>query len=640
VTTLRDVRAAVRRVPRHGVGYGALRYLRDGEIAGLLRSAEPPEVIFNYWGQLDQVFSSSAAIRPAHVPAGATRSPRQTRSYVFEVSAGVIDARLQVLWTYSSNLHAQETIERLVAGLRQTVSHVTALPEHTRASLKTPVDFPLADVTQAELDGIVAKGGPVADIYPLSPMQEGMLFHRLYEADESVYGQQFAVRLNGPLDPVAFQEAWEAVVARHDILRTGFFWQRRERPLQVVRERATLPWTFEDWRGLSSDEQEARLVERLRADERRGFTFEQPPLMRIGLVRLQDEQWHVLWTSHHIVLDGWSMPIVVRDVLTAYAAEREHRAAYAAQGQHRAPWTGKPAARYGDYIAWLQRQDAAKAEAFWRHALDGFQTPSLVAGSHALAQAAASVPSRQFLRTQLPGALVEALQQLGTEQHITMNTWCAGAWALLLAHCTRQRDVAFGTVVSGRPADLADAETIPGLFINTLPLRLKVLPGTPAVSWFAECQRRQVEARDYEYSSLARIQNWSAVPAGTPLFDTLFVYENYPVEHAWREQSELRVEQASASVQTNFPLAIEVAGRGSDLGITVAIDTARVSPALGGFIRDGFEAVLSRVLAAPDITVGALLDGLDEFAVGDTRQLRSGRRESLQSLRRAATRSS
>jgi non-ribosomal peptide synthase protein (TIGR01720 family) len=625
VAALRDVRAAVRRVPRHGVGYGALRYLRDGEIVGLLRSASPPEVIFNYWGQLDQVFSASAAVRPAHVPAGATRSPRQTRSYVFEVSAGVIDGRLQVLWTYSSNLHAPETIERLAAALRQTVSRLSALPDHTRASLKTPVDFPLAEVTQAELDGIVAEGGPVADIYPLSPMQEGMLFHRLYETDESVYGQQFAVRLRGPLDPISFQQAWDAVVARHDILRTGFSWKRRERPLQIVRERATLPWTFDDWRGLTSDEQEARLLERLRADERQGFAFEQPPLMRIGLVRLQDEQWHVLWTSHHIVLDGWSMPIVVRDVLTAYAAQREHRT----------PWPGRPAARYADYIAWLQSQDATKAEAFWRRALDGFQTPSLVAGSHAAGQAAAS-PAQPHqvlvLRTQLPATLVEALQQLGAGQHITMNTWCAGAWALLLAHCTRQRDVAFGTVVSGRPADLPDAGTIAGLFINTLPLRLKVLPGTPAVSWFADCQRRQVEAREYEYSSLARIQSWSAVPAGTPLFDSLFVYENYPVEQAWREQTELRVEQASASVQTNFPLAIEVAGRGSELGITVAVDSARVSPTLAGFVRDGFEVVLSRVLATPDITVGALLDALDEFSLGDTRSLRSGRRASLQAL--------
>jgi hypothetical protein len=480
-------------------------------------------------------------------------------------------------------------------------------------------------VTQTELDAIVAEGGPVDDIYPLSPMQEGMLFHRLYESDESVYGQQFAVRLNGPLDPDAFRQAWEAVVARHDILRTGFSWQRRERPLQVVRERAALPWTFEDWRDLTGDEQEARLAERLREDERRGFTFEAPPLMRLGLVRLRDEQWHVLWTSHHIVLDGWSMPIVVRDVLAAYAAAR---------GPHLA-WTGKPAARYGDYIAWLQRQDAAKAEAFWRHTLDGFQTPSLLSAAQTPASPAAA---RQFLRTKLPASLVEGLQQLATEQHMTMNTWCAGAWGLLLAHCTRRRDIAFGTVVSGRPADLPDAETIPGLFINTLPLRLTVLPGTPALSWFAECQRRQVETRDYEYSSLARIQSWSAVPAGTALFDTLFVYENYPVEHAWREQSELRVEQASASVQTNFPLAIEVAGRGSDLGITVAVDAARISPALAGFIRDGFEAVLSRVLATPDITVGGLLDALDALGVADNRQAQSSRRESLQALRRAGSR--
>ncbi len=627
VATLRDVRATIRRVPRYGVGYGALRYLRDDQIVDPLREAAAPEIIFNYWGQLDQVFSASAAIRPASVPAGPSRSWRQARSHVFEISASVVDARLQVFWGYSADLHEAATIERLAADLQRTVRRLCALPEQARANLKTPADFPLAEISQPELDRIVAAGGPVADIYPLSPTQEGLLFHRLYETDGAVYSQQFAVRLNGPLDPAAFQQAWADVVARHEVLRTGFFWERRERPLQVVRERAMLPWTIEDWRDIPSDEREVRLLARLAADQRLGFTVEQPPLMRLDLVRLADDQWHVLWTSHHLVLDGWSMPIVVRDVLMAYAAQRAGVP----------PWPAKPAARYADYIAWLQQQDASKAEAFWRRMLDGFQTPSLLSTPPADATV---TPAREFLRAELSAPLVEALQQLGTERHVTMNTWCTGAWALLLAHCTRRLDVAFGTVVSGRPVDLAGVETIPGLFINTLPLRLKVPPGTPAALWFAECQRRQVETRDYEYSSLARIQALSALPSGTPLFDTLFVYENYPVDGAWQEQSDLRVEQASAVALTNYPIGIEVAGRGAELVVSITIDTTRIGSALAAFIRDGFEVVLSRLLAGPDDRLGALLESLDEHAqradAQRTKDLHATRQDALRRLRRGA----
>ena len=627
LAALRSVRAAVRRVPRYGVGYGALRHLRTDAAVQPLGKAAASEIIFNYWGQLDQVFASSAWVRPAAVPLGPPRARRQDRSYVFEISASVVDARLQIGWTYSINLHEPQTIDQLAGDLRDAVSRLAALPDEARATLKTPADFPLAAIAQLELDRIVAEGGPVADIYPLSPLQEGLLFRRLLDSEPEAYTQQFAAHLVGPLDPLAFRRAWDATVERHDVLRTGFVWQRRDRPLQVVRDRAAIAWTVDDWRGIDSARQDARLQDHLDADRHRGFDVERPPLMRVGLIRLADDRWHVLWTSHHLVLDGWSMPIVIGDVLRVYAAVRDGRPA----------WTEPPAARYADYIAWLQRQDGARAEAFWRRTLDGLRAPTIVAAPRRDTGAAGPL-ERETLRAAMPASLVGGLQRLGSSHGITMNSWFAGAWALLLAHCTRRDDVVFGAVVSGRPADLAAVEAIAGVFVNTLPLRTQIAPTRAAIAWFAECQRRQVEAREYEYASLARIQGWSALPAGTALFDTLFVYENYPVEQAWRGQTELRLERASAAAWTSFPLGIQVAGSGSDIVVTIDVDRARVPSALGRFVRDGFEAVLSRVVAEPDGRVGTLLERLDELALGPdsngVRQLRGARQQSLQALKR------
>jgi amino acid adenylation domain-containing protein/non-ribosomal peptide synthase protein (TIGR01720 family) len=625
LATLRDVRADLRRVPRHGVGYGALRYLGEGEPARALRLAPPPEIILNYWGQLDQVFGTGGPIRPATAPVGPWRSPRQVRAHALEVSAGVVEGRLRLSVVYGSELHAAATVERLLDELRGELLQVASLPASARAALLTPADFPLADLTQDELDVLAAEGAP-ADAYALSPMQAGLLFHRLYDPDGALYLQVFGARLAGALDPEAFRAAWEATVARHDILRTGFLWERGERPLQVVRERAALPWSYADWRGLEPGEQEARLDLRLAEERHHGFDLGRPPLMRVSLVRLADERWHVLWTSHHIILDGWSMPLLVRDVLVAYAARR----------QGREPWSAPPPARYADYIAWLRRQDEARAEEYWRLALDGLRAPTLVGTRDVPPGAAAG--AREILRAELPAALAEGLQRLGAAHGLTANTWFAGAWALLLAHWTRQSDVVFGTVVAGRPAEIAGLEQVPGLFINTLPLRMRVTPGLSALAFFAACQRRQVEAREHEFVSLARVQGWSALPTGTPLFDSLFAFENYPVEHAWREQSELRLEQADALAVTSFPLTVEVAGARSGLVLSVALDPGRVTPALGLFARDGFEALLSRLLSAPGQTLGELLDGLDEWAAGHgaagSGRRRDARQASLRRLRR------
>src|SRR5215475_15660651 len=259
----------------------------------------------------------------------------------------------------------------------------------------------------------------VEDIYPLSPVQQGMLFHALYDPKASMYLEQKTCALHGDLDVSAFERAWQRVVERHSVLRTAFVWQGLDEPMQVVRQKVKLSWTREDWRGLSPEEQQAQSSAFLQTDRSRGMELSKAPLMRLGLFRLADDTYQFFWTHHHILLDGWSLPILFKEVFAFYEAFR--------QGADLRLENGRP---YRDYIAWLQRQDLSRAEAFWRNELKGFTTPT------PLWVSPDSSPSHREIygdgRLALSEQETVALQSLAQRHQLTLNTLAQGAWGLLL----------------------------------------------------------------------------------------------------------------------------------------------------------------------------------------------------------------
>ncbi|HZF12149.1 MAG TPA: condensation domain-containing protein, partial [Thermoanaerobaculia bacterium] len=427
----------------------------------------------------------------------------------------------------------------------------------------------------------------------LSPMQQAMLFHSLLAPGSGVYVVQLALRLTGPLDVLALERAFQHVVARHGILRTAFHWEDLEKPLQVVYRAVDLGIARESWRGLDLAEQQARLARYLDADRERGFELTAAPLMRLALFALGSGVHQLVWTQHHLLVDGWSRGQLLAELFTAYRQ-------FAAGSE---PWEERPRG-FDAYIAWLQEQDLEEAEAFWRRALAGFTSPTFVAGGDEK-----SGPTYRESRRQervLSGETTAALREVARRNRLTLNTLVQGAWALLLARASGSGDVVFGTTVSGRPADLPGVESIVGPFINTQPMRVEVAPERRLVEWLAGLQERQVEMRLYEYAPLVEVQRWSELPSGVALFDHLLVFENLPLQSELAKRvPELQISEVTANELTNYPLNVVVVP-GQELSLTILYDSGRFEASAVARILEHLAGLLATFAADPDRAVGEL----------------------------------
>ena len=594
--SLKAIKEQLRGVPDKGVGYGLLRYLAGEEAAARLAALPQPRITFNYLGRFDRQFDGAALLVPATESAGAAQDPCAPLANWLSIEGQVYGGELSLHWSFSWEMFAEATVQRLVDDYARELH---ALIEHCCQEGNvgaTPSDFPLATLRQEQLDRLPL--ALIEDIYPLSPMQHGMLFHSLYEQASGDYLNQLRVDVHG-LDPARFRAAWQAALDSHDILRAGFLWQGDlEQPLQVIHKHLELPFAEHDWRGR---EALAEALDELAASERRrGFELEHAPLLRLVLVRMDEERYHLVYTHHHILLDGWSSAQLLGEVLARYTGEQAER-------------TG---GRYRDYIAWLQAQDKRVSEAFWKEQLAELLEPTRLA--QAVAAEREQVGSGQFQRS-LPPARTARLKTFAQRHAVTLNTLVQAAWSLLLQRYTGQDTVVFGATVAGRPAELAGIERQIGLFINTLPVVATPQPGMRLTDWLQEVQARSLALREQEHTPLFEIQRWAGL--GEALFDSLLVFENYPVAEALEKGSPggVRFGSVSNHEQTNYPLTVAL-GVGDSLSLQYSYDRQAFSDAaveqldrhlvnlLEGFV-DNAERTLVE-LSLLDAEERALIDSL------------------------------
>jgi len=405
----------------------------------------------------------------------------------------------------------------------------------------------------------------IEDIYPLSPMQEGMLFHALRDGKDDAYVNQLAVELRG-VTPAQVREAWQAASARHAVLRTGFVWQLLSGPAQqIVYRQLDVPIVEEDWRGRfgrrAGSDLDAALADAAQGERAIGFDVSRPPLQRLRLIRLDDNRLWLIWTHHHIVLDGWSSARLLADVLQQIGAG----APAVAQGSYR------------DYIAWLQTRDRAAAADFWRQTLCAFDEPTRLADALRASSAIAPAMGHDRLTLRVDEDLTRQLRRFATQQRITMNTLLQGAWAQLLRQYTGQDTVCFGVTVAGRPAELAGAEEMVGLFINTLPLIDGPHPQTEIGEWLRALQAQSVSSRDYEWMPLHEIQRFAG-EGGQSLFDSILVFENYPIDQALtdREGRGPQIGKVEHVTPTNYPIAVAAFDSAEGLRLDFNFDRAQL----------------------------------------------------------------
>lgn len=554
---IRAVKEQLRQVPNKGLGHGVLRHM-DEQGRAVLAEGTKPKVTFNYLGQVDGKASTQDNVwRLSETQPQEQRSPRSTRRTWIDIGAMVREGCLQVQWTYSERIHDAATMGRLadafINELKSLISHCVEAGNHGL----TPSDVPLAGLTQAQLNALDLPEADVrrlADLYPLSPMQAGMLFHNAFDPKGTSYTNQARIDIDG-LDADRFTMAWQTLMDRHEVLRTGFI-HAAGKPLQWVARDVPLPLTLRDER--ANPDQERALDALARQDLARGFDLTKPPLMRLTLVRVGERRHHLIWTRHHLLMDGWSTSLLMAEMLACYRGEPLPRR----QG------------RFRDHAAWLQTRDRDAAIRHWQALLGDLRTPTLLAGALPQPEAASQrASSHQSLATSIGAAATANLQAFARQARVTVNTLVQAAWSLLLQRHTGQQTVCFGATTSGRPAELAGAERMLGLFINTLPVMARPSPEQDKVAWLQALQAQNAASREHEQMSLAEIQRCAQIDGGT-LFDSIVVFENYPVDEALRSPGQQANQGPSFHVrqireETNYPMTLSVT-----LGQTLAIEYA------------------------------------------------------------------
>ncbi|HVB37843.1 MAG TPA: amino acid adenylation domain-containing protein, partial [Vicinamibacterales bacterium] len=585
---IRQTKETRRRVPRKGVGYGVLRYLTpDGEPDPALACS--PEVLFNYLGSFDTADAAAPFVLGTET-VGPEVLPRGHRAPPLTVNGVVVDGTLTLTASYPDGHFRREHVAAWLAQyrtyLQQMADHCAGrAPEVTPSDLTVPGLDLTAYETLLELHGVSPSA--VADICPLAPLQEGLLFHGLSAPETRAYVEQTGYRLQGALDSACFEAAWQSLLDRHAHLRAAIWTQGVDQPVQAIPRQRRLEYRCEDWRDRPAAEQQAQLAAFREADRARGFDFARDVLLRVAVFRTGEATHEVVWTFHHLLLDGWSVAILTAELEAIYAA-------LAAGDTPALP----PATPYRRYLEWLAAQDRAAGRAHWTAALGDYESPATVMPDGR--RPASDTGVRRLQSWALGDEETLALETWARAAGVTVGTALQTLWGLLLGRYTGKSDVVFGTTVAGRPAVLPDVERMVGLFINTLPVRVR----------WADDERVSDVARRVQAAALARephaaLPLWeiqSASPLGGALFDHVLIVENYPLGHAVPDgqRTTWAVEAVDAVEEMHYALGLVVTREADGLRLHVSHDPAVYPPAQVERIGAHWIRLLAALRQAPD----------------------------------------
>ena len=555
---IRSVASQASKVLHNGAGFGVLRYLcRDPELVAADRTAP---VVFNYLGQMGSIADAEDGISGVADGRGAEVSPDRPREHPIGVNCMVAGDRFLARFDYSTDQFASSTMDRLVSAFEAVLNDLL-----TRSDETLPTEFALTTLSTDQIDTVAdSLEQRPSSIYPATALQRGMYFHSLLQP--GMYVTQIYPTLSGDLDVTCFRQAWAVVTAKYEPLRSAFFGDASNLH-QVCIEQCETPWHFEDWSDRTFDEAERDFEAYRVADRNAGFALDQPPLHRVAVFRLASQKYRILWSHHHMLLDGWSTPMVFADVIAAYRSLLAGRSADIGRAQ-------SPEA----YYEWLAERDTEAACAYWRKVLGNFDSPNaltLYGGRSPGAEGGRSAVSRVY-----DAVLWRRLREFARENNCTVNHVIQLAWAHLVARYSGSLDVVFGMTHSGRPAEVPESGSLVGMFINTIPVRIRLQPGQTIANQLQALQQCFRESSEHNHLALIDIQQQSGVPAGGDLFESLLIFENYPVDMSSSRSTQtddaLSIESAGNTQQSNYPLTISIDG-GSRLEVTCGYDGSRYS---------------------------------------------------------------
>ncbi|HLP60598.1 MAG TPA: condensation domain-containing protein, partial [Candidatus Deferrimicrobium sp.] len=513
---IKEIKEILRRVPHKGIGYGILKYLTAEEYKKEIEFKLKPQLRFNYLGQFDADVKQLSSFEPAKETPGNSRGPNNRREYLLDVSGITANNRLTLTILYNQTHFKPGTMTAFAGHLQAELCQMITFCATKEKKEYSPSDFTYKGLTIESVNRLMELYPDAEDIYTLTPTQEGMLYHALVDESSYSYFEQMSYRLQGELDIDLVEKSFHELFKRHDILRTAFVYQDIERPVQLVLRERVIDFYYEDLS--QSNEQEAKksfVKEFKEKDKVRSFILSKDVLMRVAILKLENSEYEFTWSFHHILMDGWCTGILNNDFFEIYTSYLENR-------PYRLPRV-KP---YRTYIQWLQKQDKEESARYWENYLASF-TEQTGVPKLKKSQAEASSYKNETVSVALTPGKTAGLHSLAGKNHVTLNTVTRAIWGVLLRKYNGKDDVVFGAVVSGRPFELEGVESMVGLFVNTIPVRIRFAENMKFYRLLQHIQQEAICSEPHHYNPLAEIQAQSSL--GQNLIDHLFAFENYPI---------------------------------------------------------------------------------------------------------------
>ncbi|MEL7146373.1 MAG: condensation domain-containing protein, partial [Bacteroidota bacterium] len=540
---IKRVKELNRGIPNHGLDY--LPYKFQSRLSQ--KQQGEAQLSFNYLGQFDADIAGKS-FEFLTEGKGEDISLAAERLYDLELIGIIIDGKLEMSISYSPEQYDKETMSSFMtcyhAQLKAVIDYCV---DYKRTEL-TPSDLSYDQLSLAVLDQL-NKQYELTDVYPLSPMQEGMLFHALYDPESAQYYEQVVCSVRGELDLEKVSETMNDLIQRHEILRTLFVHEGQERPLQVVLNSRAITVICEDLRTETSQLSVTELIEKYKsADKQQKFDLSKDSLIRLTILRIADDLYEFIWSYHHILMDGWCMGLLINEFEKVYTGKLRNE-----------PVQLAPVQPYSNYIQWIALRDTKASAEYWKDYLFGYE--SLTGLPKPLSRATEDF-EHQTSHFVLSKGQTQGLHLLSVKYGVTVNTIIQTAWAVLLSKYNNTTDVLFGAVVSGRPSDLEGVETMIGMFINTLPVRVQYDQKDTVAALLQRVQRDALASEVHQFHSLPDIQAENEL--GRDLLDHILIFENFPIQSATApdnrrsEGSAFTIESAAVYEQTNYDLAITV----------------------------------------------------------------------------------
>lgn len=592
---INDTKNKLRLLPHRGLSYGVIKYLQDQQLLYPVESA-PSQILFNFLGKTDITAVQETLIQTSNDPTGHYRSLKNKMPYLLEFNLEISGGKLYIHAKYSKSKFLRETIQRLLNSWGVALDELVQLGANNGQAFISGIDYPKADFNSSEYNVLRSQNLKnaidivnVDDIYLLSPMQQGLLFHTVLSPDSGQYTQQYSCKLYGKLDLEAFEGAWRTVIERHRMLRTSFAWKGLEQPRQIVHKKLDFNVLVQDVYGMKKDEEEEFRTSFLKNDLEQGYCLESAPLMRVSLFRLDESEYFFVWSHHHIILDGWSQSLLLDEVFQFYNILSKGKALKL-----------NPAVQFDQYISWLQTKDINQAKQFWQDYFEGYEPQGFIRNN--MRQAEASEPYKA-LKYELSTDLSKNLNDFVKKYKITQNTVFQAIWALVVSRYSNSKDIVFGVTVSGRSVDVNGINGAIGLFINTLPLRIKVDASLDVLQWLQNIREQQVELSQYEHTPLLSVQEWSGLPKNESLFESILVYENYPMSTYGQEAMPVQIESIQVREVTNYPITVTVQPSNRTT-IEISYHTEQISDYIASELLENMKDFLLRILDESSLHVG------------------------------------